>query len=61
MTEPSVEQTPSPQPPSQTSLVQVLRGNAMWWAIPALLVVALVLILVLLTETAAAPFVYSVF
>ncbi len=61
MTEPSVEQAPPPAPSSQTSLVQILRGNAMWWAIPALLVVALVLILVLLTETAAAPFVYAVF
>ena len=47
--------------PMVVQLVSFLRDNKKWWLIPILVVVLLIGVLVLLSGTVAAPFIYTLF
>lgn len=53
------------KPHSQLSLIGeflvFIRENRAWWMVPILVVLGLVGLLVLLTATGAAPFIYTLF
>ncbi len=51
----------TPQPSLVRELWDFLRYNKKWWLTPIILVLLLAGLLVLLSQSAAAPFVYTLF
>jgi len=49
------------RPSALGEFVQFLRHNKKWWLTPILIMLLLVGVLVILSSTAAAPFIYTLF
>ncbi len=55
------EQAQQSRPGLVAELVDFLRNNKKWWLTPIVLVLVLVGALIILSGTAAAPFIYTLF
>jgi hypothetical protein len=55
------EQARQQRPGLVAELVDFLRNNKKWWLTPIILVLLLVGALIMLSGTAAAPFIYTLF
>ena len=55
------EQARQPRPGLAAELIGFLRHNKKWWLTPIVLVLLVVGALIMLSGTAAAPFIYTLF
>ncbi len=51
----------SAEPSLVAEFLEFLRGNKKWWLLPILIVSALLGLLIVLSQTGLAPFIYTLF